>query len=378
MTKIKTRSPYFLHFSGSLLTSVNLDIYIYTGDVSSVPVSPTYTLSSTAINEEVTFEIAELVKGYTEDNFNGDYSSENSWVRYVSTRIVDNVPQSADSAVTLTSYEGYGYFEDGANPQINKTVLLSNDIIIANDKSFITFPVTLESGDTATINFYKDGEATFTETKSYISDSSDIIQYSTNSVGSLKMFESLVALDGGVMEAAECVEETYDDYYEDVDVDYIEVVTTGSGDPSRETFTVKEIEECKYDTYKLTFKNKYGAWQDLWFFKRSDLSLKTESSEYMSNLVSNGSYDTFRHQYTVHNKNGLETLKMSSGYYPESYNEVFRQLSLSEQVYIEYKDQTLPVNLKGEGFTFKQQINDKLINYNITVDFAFNKINNIR
>jgi hypothetical protein len=71
-------------------------------------------------------------------------------------------------------------------------------------------------------------------------------------------------------------------------------------------------------------------------------------------------------------------LKLNTGFYPESYNEIFRQLSLSEEVWIKYEGETLPIIVKTSSLNYKTSINDKLINYTMDVEFAFNKINNIR
>ena len=91
-----------------------------------------------------------------------------------------------------------------------------------------------------------------------------------------------------------------------------------------------------------------------------------------------GSYSINKASKTVFNKTGIESLKLNTGFYPESYNEVFRQLGLSEEVWIKYEGQTLPITVTTSSLNYKTSINDKLINYTIDVEFAFNKINNIR
>ena len=141
---------------------------------------------------------------------------------------------------------------------------------------------------------------------------------------------------------------------------------------------VKEIEECRYSPYKVTFKNKFGAWQDLWFFKRSDESISTKSESYKNNLITNGSYNTNRHQYRTFNKIGRKKIKLSSGYYPESYNEVFEEMSLSEYIYITIDGVIRPVALKDGEFAFKKKVNEKLINYTISLDYGFDAINTVR
>ena len=141
----------------------------------------------------------------------------------------------------------------------------------------------------------------------------------------------------------------------------------------------KNIEECKYEPLKLTFINKYGAYQDIWMFKRSNKSLVTKKEEkFKKNILSDGSYNIYNHQNSILSKNGQESLVLNSGYYPESNNELFKQMMLSERVWVEYKNQVLPANIKTSEIAFKTGVNDKLIDYTVELDFAFQTINNIR
>jgi len=59
-----------------------------------------------------------------------------------------------------------------------------------------------------------------------------------------------------------------------------------------------------------------------------------------------------------------------------------KQLLLSEQVWmtktIDTRPTILPVNVKTQSLQYKTSVNDKLINYTIDFDYAFDKINNIR
>lgn len=374
MSKINARSPYFIYYTDSFLTSVSIELDIYTGSSTNYPSEPTYTLESTAVNEEVTFEISELVRDYLDSTFDGTYSSDNVWVRYIATKSISGVAQTPETQVVLEGYDGYGEFEEGANPQLDQEILMSNTVLVSNDYDPLNIPVNANTED-VTLNYYSNGSIVYTDVKTAINDSESLIQYSTNSVGDIDLFKSRVLADGGVFEAKECVEDVYDGYYDNLDVDYVQVVTA-SGDI--QILTVKEVKECKYETYKLVFKNKFGAWQDLWFFKRSDLSMKTKSENYKSNLVVAGSYDTNRHQKRVFLKNGMQSLKLNSGYYPEEYNQVFKEFLLSESVYITYKNQNLPINVKTSDITYKNKVSEKLINYTIDIEFAYNTINNIR
>ena len=76
---------------------------------------------------------------------------------------------------------------------------------------------------------------------------------------------------------------------------------------------------------------------------------------------------------------------MSSGYYPEWAVEYFEQLLLSEYVWMKvYRRQnpaseiTIPVRVKTSSMQLKTSLNDKLIDYTIEFEDAFDYINNIR
>ena len=106
---------------------------------------------------------------------------------------------------------------------------------------------------------------------------------------------------------------------------------------------IENVEECKYTPYKLTFINKFGAYQEIWMFANSILSMATNEERYKSNILTNGTYNTYDPQIKLLTKNGNQSLTLNSDYYPESNNEVFEQLFLSEKVWIEYKAKTLAV-----------------------------------
>jgi CTP:phosphocholine cytidylyltransferase-like protein len=113
-------------------------------------------------------------------------------------------------------------------------------------------------------------------------------------------------------------------------------------------------------------------------FKNSKLAMTTEKDKYKSNILNNGTYETYNAQVRLLSKNANQRLTLNSGYYPESNNEIFRQLFLSDKVWIEYKEKTLAVNIENNNIDYKTSLTDSLINYTIDVSFAFDTINNIR
>ena len=376
MSKINVRSPYFITDNSingsSALASAQLRIRVYTGNSTSSTTGYQYQLNSTAIGGKVTFEISELVRDYIENNFDGDYTNSTKWLNLQLVRVYDGGSSTTLNS-TLSVFDGYGYFEDGSNPQNLQSALQSNTTIFTNDFANINIPIHVT--EDTTVSYLKDGEIIFTKDLVYSTNSADQVQYVQNSSLDADVFKKRVdAITGTTLEAFNCVKNIASDVYQEFDADSIYINKGGV----IEVIKIEEVEECKYNPYKVTFVNKFGTLQDLWFFKRSNLSLQTKEESYKANIVNNGTYSINSRQKTVFNKTGVERLQLNTGFYPESYNEIFRQLTLSEEVWINYDGDTLPITVMSSSLNYKTRVNDKLINYTIDVEFANNKINNIR
>lgn len=373
MAKINARSPYYIHDYVSDLTSDRIDIYIYTGtQTTDRPSDATYSLTSNAIDDKVTFEISELIKDYFINDFDGDYASNNYWIDYEVFRSVSGGAFTSQGIVQLTGFYGYGYFEDGANPQNADAVLQTNRSILKLADTPVVIPV--DASKTSQVTYLKDGEIVYTFAVTGGSYSDKQIKYVTNGVNGADTFENRVVQDGGTFESNVCLT-AFEDEFELLAVDEIRV---SDEDGNLTIITVQNIEECKYQPYKVTFVNKFGALQDIWFFKRSNEILTTTKEEFKRNIAIDGSYNISKHQNKILTKNGSEKLTLNTGFYPEEYNKVFKEMQLSEDCWIEIENKTLPINVSSSSLNYKTHLNDKLINYTIEIDFAFDTINNIR
>ena len=88
MSKINVRSPYFITINVSSLVSATLKLRIYEGNSSTSITGFQYELTSSAINDSVSFEVSELVRDYIENTFDGDYTNSAKWLRYEYTYIL--------------------------------------------------------------------------------------------------------------------------------------------------------------------------------------------------------------------------------------------------------------------------------------------------
>ena len=196
----------------------------------------------------------------------------------------------------------------------------------------------------------------------------------------------------------------YDDYYIYVPhghsglVPYIQYdgstgVDSYSGTDTSITFpqginlNIVRINCSKYGTgRKISFINKYGFLQDLWFYLKETKTINRSNESFKTNILDpNARYGTNVSPTKLFNTEAKQTHVLSSGYYPEGANEYFEQLLLSEHVWLtRYRknaptsEETIPVILKTSNFTYKTSVNDRLVEYTMTFEDAFDYINNVR
>lgn len=362
--QINLRSPFFVSATDENLEYLKLELFVYTGTKNTDRTAVIYTLET---DNEFTFEISELAREYLDVLFSGTYIEQNIWVDYRLTKTISGVI-TVGSYVNLEGYYGYGYFEDGANPQILIDLLQDNNKIFVPINECFSIPIKT-NGLVRLELFYDDG-TTETQTVTFDQNESDKLTYYLVNCPDAEDIEYLFQ-DG-------------DNYLFQDGIQFLFVKGGGFnkvifdyGDYEKEVKIIK-LEECKYIPKKVTFINKYGMLQDLWMFKNMILSLNTNEDSYKKNILNLDSYSTTDHENQTLKKQGKEKLISNSGYYPENFNEIFKQLLLSDKVWLTEGDTTLPVNIDNSTFNFKDRLYDKLINYTIDFSYAFDTINKIR
>ena len=391
-TKINLRSPYYIKVSKTALTSVELKLYIYTGTFTangSVAAGTLrYTINKKPLgsNAYVVFEVSELVRDYLEVEFNGDYNSEAVWLNAIATVTgggTNPVTVTPDNTNGFIGLDGYGYFEEGANPTLSTTALQSNNSIIALDDNLFRVPVFVAGTESVSLLYKGEVKQTIDLSSASVDETTEQIRYiSANSTGSgdvtYDSFQERVLNDGGTFEGSSCLSE----FLDSVSIGLIDEVYVSSAS-GVEVFKVKTLEECLYTPIKVTFVNKFGAFQDLIFFKKSIDKTSVKGEEFKTAVFDQATltYKTYQHQRTQFMVQGTDSITMNTGYISEDYNKVIEQLMLSEQVWATFitdSEEVRPLVPKTKSFTHKTQLNDKLIDYTIEFDIANNKINNIR
>ena len=299
-----------------------------------------------------------------------EYETPIVWVDYQIRKIVSGV-SGFEPLSQNKGFYGYGYFEDGVNPQNDLGLLQSNNTIVKLDDAPVYLPV--DTSKVSDVSFYSNGQQVYNRTILSPNRSAGQIEYVTNTVSPADEFEDRVIDDGGTFEGSLCLNE----FLSDVTLFPVDTIYV-NGTDGVDLIKVKSIEECKYQPLKISFINKFGALQDVWFFKRSNKDLSTKKESFKRNTLVANNYELDNHQQKNLFKIGNEKMTLNTGYYPEVYNEVFKQMQLSEDAWIEINNEVIPINISDSSFSYKTSLNDKLIDYTVKIDFAFDTINNIR
>ena len=408
-TKINLRSPFFIKAqpANGTMTKAVLSLFVYKGTFTTDKGSALYTVEKTPLtgNNFVVFEISELARDYLDIEFDGDYESQSGTeidpVRWVEADIV--ITKTDSSTENLVSdyiaFDGYGYFEEGVNPELSRTLLQSNKSILRINDFNTRIPVFTE--DTNSVSFLYNGETVKTFS---IADSSSFPSTNTNAqIKYVNIFDTddddnyrqRVLADGGTFEENSLL----DSFLNSIDIGVFDTVFINSSSGTevltvdKRTIPSSASAGCftndfegndKFENIKITFVNKFGALQDMFFTFKSVESTNVESRNFKRSIFNESElkYNKHQHQNNLFHVNATDRISLSTGFLNEEYNKVIEELMISEQHWMtrvtDTEEQIIPVMPVTKSVTYRTSANDRLIQYTIEFDMAFNKINNIR
>lgn len=357
------------------ISNATLYLWIYSGTLGAdKPTEPNYVLYKDVKtgSDVITFEISELVKDYIDINFTGDYSNitESVWVEYTMNRVYDDSSTDplSDKFIAIS---GYGYFEDGVNPEFEKGALIDNSKIYNYSGENIYLPI--YTGDKGAYQAQYYNGATLLRTDTFGNPITPVTADIDTITADTTDYTADMSLASGV--SSNVITRVIPPSTTD------KIVVTRH-DNSTETILVETIEECKYTPYKVSFLNKYGVVQDLWFFKRRDENLTIQKDRYLENTLQQNSTSV---SYSLNNASRIpfnfkatKSLRLNTGFVSEDYNQVIQELLLTERAWIHEDSEVYPIVPKTSELQYKTSLNDKLINFTVDFDYAYNEINLIK
>lgn len=367
------------------LSKAELKLWVYGGDINSRPENPNYTLTKTKLSGEdiIVFEISELIKDYVEVKFDGNYDKieQTKWVFYEVTRTYDDDTTDSYSEHGI-AFRGYGELIDGVNPELSKDLMISNTVINNYCGSPITVPFYTREDGVMKVSYVQDQD-TLSAT---VLGSAEL--YTTAQQSSINPVSDYVTIDRTAVVTSSSDGSTSSGF---IPENTTRITYTDSKGEEK-TIDVVCIDECKNIPYKVSFINKFGVMQDLWFFARRKDSISSQREQYKKTTLKNGTvaagYDVSDHQRVYLENQGREAITMNTGFIHHSYGEVMKQLMVSEYVYIHDRFRpsptnpsyrlAVPINIVTGSLDIKTQRNDKLTNYELQFEMDSEFIQSIR
>jgi hypothetical protein len=151
----------------------------------------------------------------------------------------------------------------------------------------------------------------------------------------------------------------------------------GSGIGSSIQFDI----ECekKYPNVRIKWKNRFGQFDFLNFNLVSRESFNTDIRTFQRQIGSWGaktlSYNNYDSSTQNYSADSTQTLTVNSDWLSEDYNEILKQLMVSDEIYWIYNESSgdlRPITIKTNTITFKTNVVDKLIQYSFDFEFGQN------
>ena len=139
--------------------------------------------------------------------------------------------------------------------------------------------------------------------------------------------------------------------------------------------TYNVVCEQKYPNVRIKWKNRYGQFDNFSFYMVNRQSFSTTKRSYQPQLgqwnaptLTYTQYDSSNLNYIVDSK---QSIQVNTDWIDESYNEIFKQLLVSEEIYwVKSDTDLLPLTINTDSVVFKTGVVDKVIQYAFDFDFG--------
>jgi len=346
-----SRSPQFVTVQAPGLTFDNatLELRVWRGNLSDRPTDATKDFSKLAVQagqEKIVFDTHRVVNDFLKAKFNYSVQStgafpistaESVFVETDASALMGDI-SVANQIIRHLAVDGFGYHIDLVNPVIEQKILssITKHIYYGNNYRlyFVTDGLTSITINSTNVPF------TFSQEQS-----NELIGYVNVAAyaGSSSKFNAVFVYGATTI-----------------------------------THNIEKNSECRYQVYNCWFKNKFGVWQSIGFSKVSKESLDVTSAEFDGIILNDDSYDLSSHVTKTFSVEGKQKITVNSDFLPEAYNDLFKEMFLSESIYLENQGLCLPVNLAVKTFAKKTKVKDKLIQYSGEFNYSFNVINQVQ
>jgi hypothetical protein len=361
MSNIFARSPFFVSLSGTANQDTTVELFIWNG-TGSAPTDPQYTLSKpipSSVSTVVDYNISPYICEYfnfktfqTNVNYNTAATTNvNQWCNVKTKTYIAGVLQAT---TTYRAFYGYSLFTEGYNEDLGTVHL-----------------------DEGTYYYYYDPNGTISTTDRINAGSIQVISGTVNYTK-----YKWTNLDTAASLTTNFVSDSVRKCPRINPLYYGSRVKTEILDDTNtvlKTFYFYPVEECKYDVITIDFVNRYGSFERTFMFKASQEGFDVRNTE-INTYPSAVAYDTSVGTKQTFNTNYNEYITCNTGWVDEAYISTLKQLMTSERILAYVKNDAgtyvqIPVKVRSKSMQKQKHINEKLINYKLEFDYAFDSLN---
>jgi len=379
-----SRSPIFYTGKNNTLTNddltyMSLNLKIWAGALSSLPAANNYALSKTySIDEVINFEVSDLVRSefshdfdiYTETGFTQSPYGEVLWVNATGDwTYSDNgaapttAPHTTGTANAFLTTKGWTNWNNLHNDQYNTTLLAVARKRYVKSGNYEVLGVYNNATNLiakATILWNDNSEADITKTLTFSNYTQDAVVYIGVGPQNIE--------DNGLLPAS--VKPS-----QHTDGDYYDIILKNSAGAAISTIRYELTCEPKYTPYQVAFINRYGVADFITFFKASTEQGNFTSESYKRSIYQDGftSASTQVGQSQSFNTNSRNTITMNTGWVEEAYADVVEDILMSDTIAVLLDGSWVSVQPQRGNVDYYKEVNQKMINYTMTFDIAFNE-----
>ena len=395
------RSPQFITGKNNALPNDSLDsmtlqLKIYSGAKTLPAGTANYSLEKTySINEVINFEVSDLVRSefyhdfsvWNDIGFVQSPQGEALWVAPLGSYTYSNNGAAPDTAIWSNSNslaylttDGWATLTNIAPTAVSQAVLATSrdrqvqpsayEVLgiynsAANELGSIR--ITWESGDTGLLT---NVGGTTTPPSAASNNTQNLVIYAGVGTANLENNPDLPA----ELKPSGQTDNGIGSYYD--------IILQTDDDTPQVIATVRYYVVCeaRYTPYQIAFINRFGVADFITFFKRSDERGTFTNDSYQKSIYNDGFTTPSLEvgKYQSYNVNSRNSLTLNTGFVDEDYDEVIKDILMSEYVAVLDGSTWISVVPDRGSIEYQKHINQRLINYTLTFTYAFDERSLVR
>ena len=374
----------------SLLTSSSLklvcELYVWNGADSAQPATPSYTLKKFPLdsggNRVAVFDLSPILNSFTSASLGESLDSGTSNSNWFTYEVYEEAKNSSGTIITgsHSSPTGEpfmsvgGYLKWGEKRDLAGSDSLSD---IVDSFPLLTSAPISQSIISTDVPFYF---SAYARTDKAVNRPTNVLF--TDSLGSTQS----ITLTSGQTDSNYTVGMNYITAakltsWKNAGAEWFTMVARNSTTPVSDVYHIDLDCQKKYTPQRIIFKNRGGGFDQFEFGLVSRTSMNAETQTYQQNALNmyNGQYNS-QQGVTTYTTQGNESIVVNTDYISEDYNEFFKEMMVSEEIYLVEPQESVSdalygatwtlLTLESKNMTFKKSEVDKLIQYTFTFRYG--------